>query len=217
LPGNARSSPLTPRSSRSSVWGLPPAGAGLELDLAAPRLDGCLPSELRAGLPHQGFVNYLEAQAVVRRLEALVGQDSGRLAGIAVIALYPAQVELIRRLLRQSALLRGTAAPITVDLPAAFQQRECRIVLVSLTRSHAHRAVSFGESPRALTMALTRACTRLILVGDPGTCLRRSQWQGPVDHLDEAAAAREARIFTRLVRYLQGQGRQQPAFHLSQG
>jgi hypothetical protein len=53
--------------------------------------------------------------------------------------------------------------------------------------------------------------------GDPGTCLRRSQGQGAVDHLDEAAAGREAQIFTRLVRYLQGQGRHPRAFLLSEG
>jgi hypothetical protein len=197
---------------------LPRAGAGLELDLAAPRQGDRLPSELRTRLPRQGFVNYLEAQAVVRRLEAPAAAGSESNGGIiAVIALYPAQVELIRRLLRQSTVLSRAALPIAVDLPGAFAQRECHTVLVSLTRSHAHRAVSFGDSPRALTLALTRARKRLLLFGDPGACLCRSQWQGALDHLDDAAAAREAQIFARLVRYLQGQGRQQRAFLLSEG
>lgn len=207
-----------PRTTHHGVSILPRSGAGLELDLAAPRQGDRLPSELRARLPRQGFVNYLEAQVVVRRLEALAAGRSESIGGIiAVIALYPAQVELIRRLLQQSTLLRKAPIPIAVDLPGAFAQRECPLVLVSLTRSHAHRAVSFGDSPRALSLALTRARSRLILFGDPGACLCRSQWQGAVDHLDDAAAAREAQIFARLMRYLQGQGRQQRAFHLSEG
>jgi len=198
---------------------LPRSGAGLELDLAAPRQGDRLPSELRAGLPGRGFVNYLEAQAVVRRLEALVAESAGHppAGSIAVIALYPAQVELIRRLLQQSPSLQRAAVSIPVDLPAAFRQRECSVVLLSLTRSHAHRAVTFGEGPRALTLAMTRARTRLILFGDPGTCARRSNWQGALDHLDDAAAARETLLITRLVRYLQGQGSHPRAFHLSEG
>jgi superfamily I DNA and/or RNA helicase len=179
-----------------------------------------LPTELRAGLPGRGIVNYLEAQAVVRRLEALIADEPGQRAedgAVAVLALYPAQVELLRRLIGQSAKLKSAAVPITVDLPAALRQRESRVVLLSLTRSHTHRAVSLGEGPQALTLALTRARARLILFGDPGTFVRRSQWAGALDHLDEAAAAREGQVVTRLVRYLQGQGRHPQAFHLSEG
>src|SRR5207253_1759926 len=54
----------------------PRGGAGLEVDLAeAVRLEQ-LPAEVRGALPRKGMVNYLEAQAVVRRLEALVGDPA---------------------------------------------------------------------------------------------------------------------------------------------
>jgi hypothetical protein len=207
----------TPREAAGS---LPRAGAGLELDLSAPRQGDRLPAELRAGLPGRGLVNYLEALAVVRRLEELVAAWPGQQpdpGGIAVLALYGAQVELLRRLVQQSARLKKSAVPITVDLPAAFRQREHQAVLLSLTRSHSHRAVSFGDGPQALTLALTRARSRLLLFGDAGTILRRSQWAGALDHLDEAAAAREGQLLTRLVRYLQGQGRHPRAFHQCEG
>jgi superfamily I DNA/RNA helicase len=91
-------------------------------------------------------------------------------------------------------------------------------VLVSLTRSHSHRAVPLGEEPRHLEVALTRARDRLILLGDPGTLLRRSQWDGgPLDHLDEAATRREGRLAARLVGYLQGQGPHARAVRLCEG
>ncbi len=116
------------------------------------------------------------------------------------MALYPAQAELITRLLqRVPALL---ASPVTVEVgpPAAFRHRECLAALVSLTRSHTHRAVPYGDGPHALALALTRAAERVILFGDPGTLARRSHWQGALDHLDDTAAERERSLAARIVR-----------------
>ncbi|HWY88615.1 MAG TPA: hypothetical protein VNX28_18020, partial [Gemmataceae bacterium] len=59
-----------------------------------------------------------------------------------------------------------------------------------------------GERPSDLAHALTRARGRLILFGDPGALVKRSHWQGPLDYLDAAAAAVEARRVTALVSWL---------------
>jgi hypothetical protein len=192
-------------------------GAGLELDLADVRHRDRLPSEYRAALPDTGLVNYLEAQAVVHTLEALAADPAVR-AGrprVGVIALYPGQAALIRRLLQQAPA--AAALDVCVDVPAGFRERECRIALVSLTRSHSHRAVSFGDGPPALTVALTRAREKLYLFGDVGTLVRRSQWHNPLDHLDEAASAREWAVVSRLLAYVQGQGRHASLFQLREG
>jgi hypothetical protein len=186
-----------------------PGGAGLELDLAAPSQVGRLPSELRAELPARGLVNYLEAQAVVHALENVVTRRSlpeptEAVPAVAVLALYPAQASLIRCLMRRSAVLAGRDIPVEVDVPGAFRHREAPIVLVSLTRSHTHRAVSFGEDPGALPLALTRARAQLILFGDPGTLGRRSQWEGPLDHLDALEAERERRLIAAILRHRHG-------------
>jgi hypothetical protein len=223
-------------------------GAGLEAELADDRPLVHLPSEVRACLPRQGLVNYLEAVALVKHLEALVGDENTRLAcarwrqrrhwpceqgcstpaacdcpppsntpTLAVIALYPAQVELLRHLIQQThALNRGDIA-IEVGPPSAFCHRECLFALVSLTRSHSHRAVSYGEHPHALPQALTRAASGLILFGDPGTLARRSQWHGPLDHLDESSAQRESNAIGQLVQYLQGHGPHSAVFHVQEG
>ena len=193
-------------------------GAGLELDLTDPRHRDRLPSELRPGLPDRGFVNYLEAQAVVRSLEALASErvfSEG--AAIGVMALYPAQAELIRRLVALSPTLTAAKLNLKVDVPGSCRERECLVVLLSLTRSHTHRAVTFGEEPQLLALALTRARGKVLLFGDPGTLARRSQWEGPLDHLDELAAARERALIAQLVRYLQGQGAHARAFHVREG
>jgi hypothetical protein len=136
---------------------------------------------------------------------------------VAVMALYPAQVELIRHLIRQTPALLECPFSVEVGSPSAFQHRECLLALISLTRSHTHRAVSYGDHPHVLTQALTRAASGLILFGDPGTLARRSQWRGPLDHLDESAAQREGGMAAQLVHYLQGHGPHPAAFHLREG
>jgi superfamily I DNA and/or RNA helicase len=124
---------------------------------------------------------------------------------VALIALYPAQVELIRRLVRDLVARTPAAVRVEVGLPSDFHQRECLAALVSLTRSHTHRAVPFGEGPQQLVEALTRAVSRLWVFGDPGTLARRGQWSGPLDHLDESAAERERDLVLRLCQFLTGQ------------
>ena len=136
---------------------------------------------------------------------------------VAVIALYAAQADLIARLLqRVPAVL---AAPVTVEVgtPATFRHRECLVALVSLTRSHTHRAVPYGDGPQALALALTRAAERVVVFGDPGTLGRRSHWQGALDHLDHAAAERERALAARITRLIQGTDVVPPGFRLREG
>jgi hypothetical protein len=200
-PANGRrAAPPRPRAGRG--------GAGLELDLSDTRHRDRLPSELRGELPTNGLVNYLEAQAVVRSLEHLVAELAGKRNGhqsergtsIGVLALYPAQAELIRRLVQRCPALTTLAPLIRVGVPGAFRERECDIVLLSLTRSHNHRAVTFGQHPKEIALALTRARSRIVIFGDPGTLARRAEWDGPVDHLDAASAAQEQGLIAHLVR-----------------
>jgi hypothetical protein len=213
--GRDRRDPARPRDAAGGA--VPRAGAGLELDLADARHRARLPADLVRDLPPTGVVNYPEAQAVVRVLEGLAATpQAGAPPALAVIALSEGQAGLIRGLVRQSPRL-AVRSRVDVGVPAAFREREYPVVLVSLTRSSAHRAVSFGEGPEALALALTRARCRLVIVGDPGTLARRSQWEGPLDHLDAAAAARERELVSHLLQYLQGRGTRPDAFCLHEG
>ncbi len=203
-------------------------GAGLEIDLADPRRLDPLPAELRAALPGRGLVNLFEAQAVVRKLETLTADPAFRAAAaewsggatrrpaLAVLALYSAQAELIHLLMARSPAL--AAAPVTVEVatPDAFRHRECFTALVSLTRSHSHRAVPFGDDSTHLPTALTRAASRLILFGDPGTLARRCQWNGALDHLDETAGEHERGLIARITAYLHGRGAHPSTFRLDE-
>jgi hypothetical protein len=182
-------------------------GAGLEIDLADPRRREIIPAEVRSSLPAQGVVNLAEARAIVQTLEAMVGDPAvpgGACSGtanptVAVMSLFPAQVALLRSMIQRSSVLSGARISIQVGLPAAFHQREALVALLSLTRSHVSRAVPFSDAPQGLLLALTRARSRLVLFGDPGTMARRSQWHGGLDHLDEITGPLEQALIAQLL------------------
>ena len=188
----------------------PREGAGLELDLSASRHADRLPVGLRHSLPARGFVNYVEAQALIHRLENWLRKESADARRVAVLALYQGQVELLRRLIEQSETLRAGNLPLEVALPSRLHQRECEVVFLSLTRSHAHRCVAFGEDVNELPLALTRARGRLFVFGDPGSLCKRTNWHGPLDHLDAQSAHQELLRLSRLLAYLQKQGHALP-------
>jgi hypothetical protein len=194
----------------------PIRGAGLEVDLGDRRRREHLEQELKSPLPPTGLCNPAEARVVVRLLEELV-RDAGFLAAwsgwqathpagqplaIAVMALFPAQVELLRLLILQSEVLGSGQPALEVGLPSAFQGRECLVAVLSLTRSHTHRAVPFSDHPRSFGLALTRAAARVLVVGDAGTMLRRTQWQGALDHLDDSAGRREQALIGHFISHL---------------
>jgi hypothetical protein len=200
---------------------LPPlrGGAGFEIDLSDPRQRQRLPAELQTRLPERGFVNLHEAQAIVRMLENLIDDLPANVAvrpgSIAVLPIHQAQAELVRGLAAQSPTLSSAPLPLLIETPSHFRNREADLVLVGLTRSHSHRAVSYGDEADTVPLALTRVRRRLVLLGDPGTLARRAQWDGPLEHLDEAASHREKDWVAALVQQLQGQG--VPTIHLREG
>jgi hypothetical protein len=151
------------------------------------------------------------------RVSCLVSTVSCQSPAVAVMALYPAQAELLRLLVHRSPVLAHAPCSIEVGLPTAFRQRECLAALVSLTRSHTHRAVTYGEGPNSLVEACTRASRWLLLFGDPATLARRSQWEGMLDHLDEGAAQAERGLAARLVACIQGHGPAACALRLREG
>jgi hypothetical protein len=217
--GSARSGNRT-----AVLTAAPGKSPGLEINLADPVQRSALPEQLRACLPRDGFVNASEARAIIQALESLIHNAAFRAhatredrPAVGVVALYPAQVELIRRLIDQSPTLRNAAVDLQVGDPEAFRDCECDVMLVSLTRSPGNRVASLGEGPHRLVWSLTRARDKVLLFGDPGALERRCQWDGPVGSLDESFSQWERAILGRLVQYLNGAGAFPHAFHLRQG
>ena len=112
---------------------------------------------------------------------------------------FPGQVELLRVLAGRSAVLGGSPLVVEIGPPQSLAQREALVVMLSLTRSHATRAVPFSDHPRDLLLALTRPAGRLMVFGDPGTMSRRSQWFGALDHQDETIGPVEQALVGELL------------------
>jgi len=173
---------------RRAPTGARRGGAGLEINLANVQHRELLPDDVEAVLPRQGYVNLLEAQAVVELLRRLPVDHK-----VAVSSPYPAQLTLLRRLLKNSEI---------VVSPEELPGRQVDILIVSLTRSHVSRAVTYGDDPSILTGLFNQPRCRIIFVGDPGSVARRAQWQGGIDHLNEEAGERERRWVNALMRFV---------------
>lgn len=124
-----------------------------------------------------------EARLVATRVRALL--EAGLAANdIAVIAPYEAQVRLLRDLVPESG--------VEVDTVDGFQGREKEAVVVSLVRSNADGAVGFLADVRRMNVALTRARSRLEVIGDGATVANHPFYAAFLEATQETDAWRSA-------------------------
>jgi superfamily I DNA and/or RNA helicase len=122
-----------------------------------------------------------EAALVAARARALLalGLPPGELA---VIAPYEAQVRLLRDLIEEPG--------VEVDTVDGFQGREKEAVIVSLVRSNQDGTVGFLADVRRMNVALTRARSRLEVVGDGATVSNHPFYAAFVEATQQADAWR---------------------------
>ncbi|GAA2580068.1 hypothetical protein GCM10010435_66700 [Winogradskya consettensis] len=107
-----------------------------------------------------GLVNPAEAAEVVKQLGTVAPGEK-----VLIIAPYAGQVDELRR-------LAGDAEVISLD---AAEGRECDVVIFSVTRSNDKGDFGLVGEPnwRRISVALSRARSRLIIVGDAAFCRSR--------------------------------------------
>ncbi|EKJ85563.1 superfamily I DNA and/or RNA helicase [Leptospira meyeri] len=98
-----------------------------------------------------------------------------------VISPYRGQVE---KLIKVSS---GRWFTQTID---SFQGRESEIVILSLVRSNSDGEVGFLLNPKRLNVALTRAKSHLILIGDSGTLCQTKEFQDLYSYIESAGEIR---------------------------
>ena len=106
---------------------------------------------------------------------------------IAVISPYDAQVQRLRQLLAAE-VERG----LEVDTVDGFQGREKEAVIVSLVRSNDAGEVGSLADVRRMNVAITRARSKLVVVGDGATVSRHPFYDRFLRHAEAAGAWRSA-------------------------
>lgn len=121
----------------------------------------------------RSFFNKAESDVVTGLLDSFVRRQGLPPSIIGVISPYAGQVKLLNESLQTSGNLRGVDIS-TVD---GFQGREKDVIILSAVRSNARQEVGFLRDWRRLNVAITRARTLLIVVGNEKTLASDYNWR----------------------------------------
>lgn len=116
------------------------------------------------------FFNETEADLIQSFFEKGLPKESS-----VVISPYRGQVEKLTK------KANGNFYTQTID---SFQGRESEIVILSLVRSNPDREIGFLLNPKRLNVALTRAKSHLILVGDSSTLCGHKEFQDLYNYIE---------------------------------
>lgn len=124
-----------------------------------------------------GRVNKQEAALTLRTLQEYAGRvGMKRLLDeridIGIISPYRAQVQYLRRLIKQDRILRPLRPVITVNTVDAFQGQERDMIIVSMVRANDKGEIGFLRDLRRMNVAITRARSKLIIIGHSPTLCR---------------------------------------------
>lgn len=111
---------------------------------------------------------------------------------IGVIAPYKAQVEKLRELLRERKAFDTVRDQVVVNSVDAFQGQERDVICISLTRSNDKGEIGFLKEYRRMNVAMTRAKTRLIMIGDSATLGKDPFFNAVIDHVQAIGGYKSA-------------------------
>lgn len=132
------------------------------------------------------FRNEAEAAKVVEILKKILSfdhqYDPNGSKTIGVVTPYNGQVQLIKSMIDKdtelSFLLSSSATTIEVNSVDGYQGRERDVIIFSAVRSNRKGKVGFLSDWRRLNVALTRAKSALLIVGDAETLVSDRHWAG---------------------------------------
>ena len=121
----------------------------------------------------------MEAQLVVKKINALCSAGVPP-SMIAVIAPYAAQVRRIREACEYPA--------VEIDTVDGFQGREKEAVILTLVRSNNEGEIGFLSETRRTNVALTRARSKLMVIGDSATLSHHPFYSKLIDYFQRLDA-----------------------------
>lgn len=132
--------------------------------------------------------NEEEAKLIIQLLSKSITE--GQRVGI--IAPYKAQIELLRDLLHAEELLDPFKEDISVNTVDAFQGQERDVIFISLVRSNDKNEIGFLKEYRRMNVAMTRAKSKLVVVGDSATLGKDAFYNAVLDYVQSIGGYRSA-------------------------
>ncbi|MGW8122948.1 AAA domain-containing protein [Roseivirga echinicomitans] len=132
--------------------------------------------------------NEEEAKLIIQLLSKSITE--GKRVG--VIAPYKAQIELLRDLLHAEELLDPFKEDISVNTVDAFQGQERDVIFISLVRSNDKNEIGFLKEYRRMNVAMTRAKSKLVVVGDSATLGKDSFYNAVIDYVQSIGGYKSA-------------------------
>jgi len=111
---------------------------------------------------------------------------------IGIIAPYKAQTEVLKELLKEHRAFDHVREQVTINSVDAFQGQERDVICISLTRSNDKGEIGFLKEYRRMNVAMTRAKTRLIIVGDSATLGKDSFYNSVIDYAQRVEGYKSA-------------------------
>lgn len=141
-----------------------------------------------------GRINKPEAELSIAQLKEYItkiGRErflSERI-DVGLISPYKAQVQYLRRLVRNDAFFKPYRQAITINTVDGFQGQERDVILISLVRANEEGQIGFLNDLRRMNVAITRARMKLIILGDASTLTRHAFYKklyGYIESLHES-------------------------------
>ena len=123
--------------------------------------------------------NQEEAELLVKHLSAQNLEDKS----IGIIAPYKAQIQLLNELILQAEAFDGVREQISVNTVDAFQGQERDVIYISLTRANEQGEIGFLKEYRRMNVALTRAKSQLVVLGDSATLGKDAFYNAMLDYV----------------------------------
>lgn len=141
-----------------------------------------------------GRINKPEAELSIAQLKEYItkiGRErflSERI-DVGLISPYKAQVQYLRRLVRNDAFFKPYRQAITINTVDGFQGQERDVILISLVRANEEGQIGFLNDLRRMNVAITRARMKLIILGDASTLTKHAFYKklyGYIESLHES-------------------------------
>ena len=116
-----------------------------------------------------GRINKSEAELSIEQLKGYItkiGRERflDERIDVGMISPYKAQVQYLRRLVRNDAFFKPYRQAITINTVDGFQGQERDVILISLVRANEEGQIGFLNDLRRMNVAITRARMKLIIL-----------------------------------------------------